>query len=273
MNKRVEEFQKRLKDMCRPKQKSERAKEKIYDYGDLKIVENIITGDISICEVEALGYDRTEFRRKIGANDIENGEQVAEYVLQGLLAGRVCFGGYTDKTCNSGKRIYSFLDVWYKIYGKPLEENRKFTKEELLRISREIKEKFKDTKYNYIYSITCKDINNRQNEFEGTKYFGGYLKENEEMQKFEMLDDDSLCVETVGRNEEGNLIIKIGNQEIQTDGYVLGSSTTKSEDSTFEIKLIDSIGISRVFSKAKFTKEACKQIIEDYEKRMDQEER
>ena len=128
-------------------------------------------------------------------------------------------------------------------------------------------------KYNYIYSITCKDINNRQNEFEGTKYFGGYLKENEEMQKFEMLDDDSLCVETVGRNEEGNLIIKIGNQEIQTDGYVLGSSTTKSEDSTFEIKLIDSIGISRVFSKAKFTKEACKQIIEDYEKRMDQEER
>ncbi len=273
MNIRVKEFQKKIKEMCKPKQKDEATKEKMYTNRDINVVKNIFSGDIYVCTVESLGSDTTNYRTKVGANDIENGIPVTEYILQGLPAGRVCFGGYTDKPYNSGKRIYGFSDVWYKIYGKPLEANRKFTKEQLLEISQEIKEKFKNTKYNSIYSITCRNIDNSQNEFEGTKYFGGYLEKDEEIQSFEMLDGDNLCIETVERNEEGDLIIKIGNQTIQTNGYVLNSSIINTKDSVFEIKLIDSSGISRVFSKAKFTKEACMKIIEDYEKRIEQEER
>lgn len=234
----MNEFKQRIKDLCKTKEKKV-SKEKMYDYGDLKVVENKITGDISICEVESLGYDRTEFRKRIGANDIESGEQVAEYILQALPAGRACFGGYTDKQCNAGKRLYSFQDVWYKIYGKFLESGKEFTKSELLAISLEMKEKFKDAKYGYIYSIKSKDDN--------IKYLPQYLsRKNSEVKMFEMVD----------------------NQYILTDSYIMDIELPE-----FKIEEIKSMGISRVYSMARFTKEACIQIIEDYERSIEQETR
>lgn len=241
MNEKIEAFRKRLMDMCKTKAKSKETKEGICDYGDLKVVENTINGDISICKIESLGYDRTEFRRKIGANDIESGVQVAEYILQGLPAGRVCFGGYTDKQCNVGKTLYSFQDVWYKIYGKPLEADKGFTKSELLEASSKIKEKFKDAKYKYIYSIQYKGKNGS----EDINYLTQYLsKKNSEIKMFEMID----------------------NQYILTDSYIMDIDIPE-----FEIKQIESIGSSRVYDRAKFTQEACKQIIKDYEKTMAEE--
>lgn len=235
----INEFKKRIKDMCKTKEKSEISKEKMYYYGDIKVVENTITGDVSICEVESLGYDRTEFRKIIGANDIESGEQVAEYVLQALPAGRACFGGYTDKLCNSGKALYSFQDVWYKIYGKFLQSGKEFTKNELLAMSSEMKGKFKDAKYGYIYSIKSKG--------EDIKCLIEYLsRENSEVKAFEIID----------------------NRYVLADSYIMDIEIPE-----FKIEQIKSMGKSRTYSMARFTKEACTQIIDDYERSIEQETR
>lgn len=230
------EFKQRIKNLCKTKEKKV-PKEKMYYYRNLKVVENTITGDISICEVESLGYDHTEFRKMIGANDIESGEQVAEYVLQALPAGRCCFGGYTNKQCNTGKKLYSFQDVWYKLYGKSLEAGKEFTKSELLAISSEMKEKFKDAKYGYIYSIKSK--------YDDIKCLTQYLsRKNSEVKMFEMID----------------------NQYILTDSYLMYIAIPE-----FKMEEIKSMGISRVYSMARFTKEACTQIIENYERGIEQE--
>lgn len=239
MNEKMKAFRERIKYICKRKEKSEEPKEKIYDYRNLKVVEDTTSESIFICEIESLGYDRTEFRRIIGANDIENGVQVVEYVLQGLPAGRVCFGGYTDKQFNLGKTLYSFQDVWYKIYGKELDSSRTFTKSELVEISQEIKEKFKNSKYRYIYSIKRKE--------DDIKYLLQYLnRENSEVKLFEMID----------------------NRYILTDSYIMDINIPE-----FKLEEIKSVGSSRVYDRARFTKEACKQIIEDYERTMKQEER
>lgn len=225
-------FKERIKAMVKTREKKEELNEKRYDYRDIKVVEYTKDGNIFICEIESLGYDYSEFRRKIGANDIESGEQVAEYVLQGLPAGRVCFGGYTDKQCNTGKVVYSFIDVWYKIYGKYLESDKKFTKDELLALSSEIKEKFKDTRYRYVYSIKSKG--------KDIKYLTQYLnRKNSKVNMFEIIDD----------------------QYILTDSYIMDINIPE-----FEIKEIKSVGSSRVYSTANFTKEACTQIIQEYER-------
>lgn len=223
-------FKERIKAMVKTREKKEEMNEKRYDYRDIKVVEDTKDRNIFICEVESLGYDYSEFRRRIGANDIESGEQVAEYVLQGLPAGRVCFGGYTDNSCNNGKVVYSFIDVWYKIYGKHIKSDKEFTKSELLAVSPEIKEKFKDTRYKYIYSIKSKgkDIKDL------TQYLS---RKNSEEKMFEIID--------------GKYIL--------TDFYIM-----KSNIPEFEIKEIKSMDSSRIYSTANFTKEACIQIIDDY---------
>lgn len=239
MNHKIKEFQNRIKEMCKPKLKNEVPKEKTYNYRDLKVVEDRVTKVISICEAEALGYDRTDYRRVIRAMDIESREQVVEYVLQALPAGRACFGGYTDKPYNKGKAVYSFQDVWYKIYGKELKSSRTFTKSELLAVLPEIKEKFKDSKYVYIYSIKSKK--------DDIKCLIEYLsRKNSEVKTFEMID----------------------NQYILTDSYTMDINIPE-----FKLEEIESIGRSRVYDRAKFTKEACMQIIVDYERTMKQEER
>lgn len=175
MNEKIEAFRKRLRDMCKPKEKSEVRQEKKYDGYDIVVVEDQIDGNTFICIKEKLEPDRKS-TAKISANNIEDGSQIAEYRLNALPAGRACFGGYTDKECNKGKKIYSFEDVWYKIYGEPLKD-RKFTNSELLAISKEIKERLKDTKFTYIFSIECKNLVSRENGFTSPKYFVGYLKD------------------------------------------------------------------------------------------------
>lgn len=59
----VKKFKQRIKDMCKTGE-NEMPKEKTYNYGNLKVVETTITGQVSICEVEALEYDDSEYRKK-----------------------------------------------------------------------------------------------------------------------------------------------------------------------------------------------------------------
>lgn len=231
----MKKFKQRIKEMCKTEE-NEIPEEKKYNYGNLKVVENTITGQVSICEVESSGYDYSAYR-KIVANDIENGEQVLEYLLRGLPGGRCCFGGYTDKLCNTGKAIYNFQDVWYKIYGKFLKLGKEFTRDELLAKSAEIKEKFKETKYRYIYSIKSKNDN--------IKPLIQYLKDNE-VKIFEIID----------------------NKYILIDSYIVSSEMPE-----LKFEQIESIGTSRVYTVARFTKEACTQIIDDYTKKIGQDER
>lgn len=256
-------FKEKIKAMVKPKEKSEVAKEEMYEHYDIVIVEDQIDGNTYTCTKERLKPDR-EYTAKIGANNIEDGTRVAEYILNALPAGRACFGGYTDEEYNTGKEIYSFSDVWYKIYGEAMQTGRKFTKSELLGISQEIKEKLKDAKFMYIYSIKYKNQLPGENKFKGSKYFGAYLDGDKEI--FEMFDDDSICIETVGNSLDGNLVIKIGNEEIDVGSYAIANKIKASNESKFEIELIEQIGSSMVFCKSKYTKEACKQIIRNYER-------
>lgn len=261
MNEKFEAFRKRLRDMCKPK-KSEVRQEKKYEGYDIIVVEDQIDGNIFICTKEKLEADK-EYTAKISANNIEDGSQIAEYRLNALPAGRAFFRGYTDKECNKGKKIYSFVDVWYKIYGEPLKD-KKFTNSELLAISKEIKEKLKDAKFTYIFSIECKNSVFRENGFTSPKYFVGYLK-NQETEIFEMIDDGSM-IKTAGNSLDGNLTLKIGDEQIYVGSFAIANTIKTGKESNFDIKLIEQVGSSRVYNKAKYTREACKQIIKNYER-------
>lgn len=266
----MNEFKERIRAMCKSKEKSEVTEEKMYECWEIIIVEDTIDGNTCICTKEVLKSDKA-YTKKISANNVENGEQIVEYRINALPAGRACFGGYTDKECNKDKRIYDFADVWYKIYGKPLKTGRKFTESELIAISQEIKNKLKDAKFTYIYSIKCKDTINAKDKFEGVKYFGGYLEQEQRTEIFEMIDDDDIKI--ASDNTEQGVTITIGGQKIHTKSSVLSNSIIASQESEFEIILITSIGTSRVYSKARYTREACKQIVKDYEKERTDEER
>lgn len=231
------DFLNRIKLIVKPK-KSEVEEEKKYGGYDIVIVEDQIDGNTFICRKQKLESNQ-KYTTKISANNIEDGSQIAEYKLNALPAGRACFGGYTDKECNKGKKIYSFEDVWYKIYGKFLELGKEFTKSELLAILPEMKEKFKDAKYGYIYFIKSKD--------DDIKCLTQYLsKKNSKVKMLEIIDS----------------------QYILTDSYIMDIEIPE-----FKIEEIKSMGISRVYSKARFTKEACTQIIENYERSVEQETR
>lgn len=251
------EFFDRIKVIVKPKEKSEVEQEKKYEGYDIVVVEDQIDGNTFICTKERLEDDK-EYTSKISANNIEDGSQIVEYRLNALPAGRVCFGGYTDKECNRGKKIYSFADVWYKIYGEPL-KNKKFTNSELLAMSQEIKEKLKAAKFTYIFSIEYKN-----NGFTSPRYFAGYLK-NQETEIFEMIDDGSM-IQTDGSSLDGNLTIKIGDEQIDVGSFAIANTIKTRKESNFDIKLIEQAGESKVYSKAKYTKEACKQIIKNYER-------
>ena len=205
----IHDFKKRIKDMCKLKEKNEESKEKTYSYLDICVVEDTIDENIFVCIKKVLEDRSTEYTKTVGANNIEDESQVAEYRLHGLPAGRACFGGYTDKDYNKGKTIYSFSDVWYKIYGRPLQAGTEFTKRQLLEMLPEIEKKFKDTKFMYLYSIKCKDT------------------------------------------------------------YTI----MKSGEPEFEIELMETIGKSRVYNRAKYTPEACKQIIRNHKRERTEETR
>lgn len=265
----MNDFKKRIEDMCKPKEKIEESKEKTYSHLDIMVVENAIDENIFVCIKEFLDSDR-EYTRTIGANNIEDGSQVAEYRVNALPAGRACFGGYTDKEYNKGKVLYGFADVWYKIYGEPLQAGRKFTKRELLEITPILREKFKNARFEYIYGIQCKNLN-FEKPFEGMKYFGSYSRGNQKSKTYEMINDDSVKIDETDKNE--GILITIGNKTIPIEiSDFLNCTIIKSEDAQFEAKLIDSIGVSRLYSRAKFTPEACKQIIKNYEKEKEKKE-
>lgn len=266
----MNKFQEKIKAMCKSKEKTEEPKEKMYSHSEISIVEDTIDKNIFVCVKKFLGSDE-DYTRTIGANNIEDENQVAEYRVNALPAGRACFGGYTDKEYNKGKIVYGFADVWYKIYGEPLQAGRKFTKRELLEITPIIREKFKNARFEYIYGIQCKN-QNLEKPFEGMKYFGSYSRENQESKTYEMIDDDSVKIDETDKNE--GILITIGNKTIPVKIFdFLNCTIIESEDAQFEAKLIDSIGVSRLYSRAKFTPEACKQIIRNYEKEKEEKTR
>lgn len=264
-------FKERIKAMVKLKEKSGGTNEKTYEHYDIVVVEDQISGDTYTCTKERLEPNK-EYTAKVGASNIEDGTRVVEYRLNALPAGRACFGGYTDKECNIGKKIYSFADVWYKIYGEAIQTGRKFTKSELLAISPEIKEKLKDAKFVYIYAIKYKDQLPGENKFKSSKYFGACLNSDEEKETFEMLGDDSVCIQTAGNSLDGNLVIKIEDEEIDVRSFAIADRIKASNESKFEIELIKSIGSSRIYSKAKYTKEACEQIVRNYEREKEDEQ-
>lgn len=62
--------------------------------------------------------------------------------------------------------------------------------------------------------------------------------------------------------------------EIIDDKYILTDSyIVDSEIPGFTLQQIESIGTSRVYTVARYTKEACTQIIDDYTRKMEQEAR
>lgn len=261
----MNDFIRRIKAMTKTKEKSDESKEKLFGNNEIIVVKDTKNQNIFVCIRESLGKMK-ESVVKVRANNIEDGTEVAEYRLNALPAGRVCFGGYTNKECNEGKKIYSFEDAWYKIYGMPIQAGRKFTRSELQDLVQEIRTKLRNAKFTHLYSIRYKKSAHGKKGFEGSKYFGGYLIEGHEEEQFETINDDSIRIQTVEDNRDGNLIITVGNQEIDTKSSVLNGVVREPKESEFEIELIEGLGVSKVYSRAKFTKDACRQIIRDYEK-------
>ena len=258
----------KLRAMFSTEDESKKPKEKTYTSRDINIVENTKDGNIYVCILELLGKEETRIAL-LRANNIEDGTKVLDYRLQGLPGGRSCFGGYTDEKDKYEKMLYSFSDVWYKIHGEPLPPNREFTKSELLDMVHEIREKLKEAKYMYLYSIKYKDSVPKKR-FVGTRYFGGYTEEKDERKIFETIDDNNLSIQVVGDAQDASLMITIDNKEINAKTRAHYGDLKSAQDSPFEIELIETMGISRVFNKAKYTKEACRQIIRNYERNKNQ---
>lgn len=253
-------FKEKIKDMSK-------SKEKTYNCRDLRIIEDTKDGNIFICETEFLGLIE-EHIGKMGANNIEDGTQVVEYTITEGPAGRTVFGEYTDNECNKEKLLYRFDDVWYKTRGRHLSLDQQLTRSELLNLKQVIQEKLKEGKYDCIYSIKCKNLQHKRAQFKGAKYFGAYL-EDEETVAFEMINDDSVELKKDGTD----LLIRIADEEIVVKGYYASSIEAKIEqfeESNFEIEKIEGMRFNRKslngYNQARFTKEACENIIRAYEK-------
>lgn len=264
-------FVKRFREMYGTKDESKKPKEKKYKSSDINIVKNTSDGNIYICLLESLGKVG-EYVVKIGANNIEDESRITEYKLQMLPAGRVTFGGYVNEEDKTSKSLYSFSDVWYKIYGKLLNPDRTFTKGELLDLQQEIIQKLKQAKFDTIYSIRYKD-SAKVKEFEGTKYFGRCREDEQAEPVFEAIDDSSIF-QTVGDKRYKDLVITIykdlfitvGPKKIKTKIKVIDGIINDSEESPFDVQKIETKGVSRVFNKSEFTLDACRQIIRDYKR-------
>lgn len=256
----------RLRAMFGTEDESKKPKEKTYKSRDINIVENTKDGSIYVCILELLGKAET-WVGLLRANNVEDGAKIVDYRLQGLPGGRTCFGGYTDEKDKYEKMLYSFSDVWYKIHGEPLSPNREFTKSELLGMVQEIREKLKEAKYMYLYSIKYKD-SFPEKSFQGTKYFGAYTGE-EDRKIFEAIDND-LGIQAFGDANDARLIITMGGKKIDAKSNLMYDRVLSDEGSPFEIEQIETIGVSRVFNKAKYTPDACRQIIRNYERKQDQ---
>lgn len=267
----MKDFIKKFREMYGTEDESKKIKEKKYKSRDINIVKNTRDGNIYICLLESLGKVG-EYVVKIGANNIEDESRITEYKLQMLPAGRVTFGGYANEEDKTSKSLYSFSDVWYKIYGKPLNPDRTFTKGELLDLQQEIIQKLKQAKFDTIYSIRCKD-SAKVKKFEGTKYFGRYREGEQTEPVFKAIDDSSIF-QTVGDTRCKDLVVTIykdlfniiGPKKINTKIKVMDGVIQDSGESPFEVQTIETKGVSRVFDKAEYTLDACRQIINDYER-------
>lgn len=254
-------FKEKIKDMSK-------SKEKTYNCRNLRLIEDRKDGNIFICKTEFLGLIE-EHIGKMGANNIEDGTQVVEYTITEGPAGRTVFGEYTDNECNKEKLLYRFDDVWYKTRGRHLSLDQQLTRSELLNLKKEIGKKLKEGKFDCIYSIKCKDAIPKKVKFEGTKYFATYI-EDEGTVTFEMINDDSIELKKDGTD----LLIRIANEEIVVKGYYASSIEARIEqfeESNFGIEEIEGMKFSNVknlngYNQAKFTKEACENIIRTYEK-------
>ncbi len=265
---RMQEFKQKIKAMLRTKEQEEQSKGATYGDTDINIVRDTNSGKIWICTKEVVAKNEEKYRITVGSNHIGSEEQMAEYHLQSLPAGRVCFGGYTHKEVNQNKELYRFSDVWYKLYGTPLQMDRKFAKENLLALEPQIEEKWKEAKFSQIYAITCKDQSRKKKLFEGTKYFAS-CQEGEEIPHFEMIDDENSEIQIRGNARNGRITLIIEGQKIDIEDLCLGSQIVRAKKSEFTIEVIEEIGRSRVYTQAKYTKEACKQIVEQYEREQD----
>lgn len=113
----------------------------------------------------------------------------------------------------------------------------------------------------YIYSIRFRNLNYDQKIFEGTKYFGSYSGKNGE-EIFEIFDDQSLSIYST----DDGTYITIEGQKIDTKFSISHGLITAKPRSNFDIKLIAGIGRSWTYELLKYTPEACRQIIKNYEK-------
>ena len=258
----------KLRAMFGTEDESKKPKEKTYKSEDINIVQDTKDGNIYVCTLEFLEEEKKGVTI-LGANNIENGARIVEYRLIRLPVGRPQFGGYVDGRDRNARTLYSFADIWYKTHGERLSLDRVFTESELLSMVEEIRDKLKEAKYMYLYSIKYKDSFPKKH-FTGTRYFGCYTEEKEGRKIFETIDDNNLSIQVVGDAQDASLMITIDNKEINAKTRMRYCDLKSAQDFPFEIARIETIGVSRVFNKAKYTPDACRQIIRNYEREKEQ---
>lgn len=255
----MNDFKKRIRYIFKRPEEEEKG----YDYTDLEIRQNLTSGDIAIYTREEFKGDQP-YTAKRRATNIEDETDVIEYSLQGLPGGRVTFGGYIGEYNKEENKLYSFRDVWYKLFGESLSESsKKFTEEELIEILPKIKDGIGQAKFWRMYEIKYKDGFKGKKEFDGSKYFADYIDENDK-EKFEQIGNHGISDQIVEK-ELNSIIIKVGEKEIDTEYFVI-EEIIYTNNSEFEIKLLCNPGRSRIYDPVKFTPNALKKIIAEREK-------
>ncbi len=243
---------------------------RIYDSNRLNVVENKTNGQIAIYAIDLL-KEKQSNTTKVKLTNIGDEKDIIEYILLNLPNGRVRFNGFINSDKNNYK-LYGFNDIWYKIYGIKIDRKTTFSKEELLIVEKEIKEKIKERKYSCIYAIKYKDSFKGGREFQGPKYFGSYSIEDGLNEEFESIDSNMIVK---ANKQAGTLVFWLNGNEIYSNKSVkygtVKPDITLSEEEPFEIELIDVKGINHIYDKMGFTFDACKQIIKDYAKSKEEE--
>lgn len=259
----MNDFKNRIRNMLkRPKEE-----EKGYNYSDLEVRQNVTSGDIAFYRRESVkGVDPYTAKRR--AINIEDESDVVEYTVNCLPGGRVAFGKYISEYDSQNYKFYDFMNILYHIYGKVPFLDRKFTRDELLKILQEIREKTEEMRYEYLYEIKYKDSFKGRREFKGAKYFGGYIEENAKSEKFELIDSGDIHAKIVGDEYDERLIIMIRDKTIETGSFINGHFIAYNPNllSPFEIKEISSSPISRMYDQPKFTLVALREIVREYER-------
>lgn len=207
---------------------------KPYKCGNLEVKRDTITNEISVYYAETESSNM--YKIIIRAVNIENRDDIIRYEIINWPGRRHFFNGFLDGFNEEENELYNFRDTCYKLTENTLGSDVFLSKKDVLKFKERFQERISEAKYDGLYEIKYKEQYVGERVFEGVKYFVTYRDGNE-------------CI-----------LESFGDEiPIKLDYDILDSRY----DTPYQIKVIVERGYH--FNKCKYTPNALRQIIKNYE--------